>query len=80
MGHDQKIAGPFSNTRDFFQELISSVPNMFCCPNLGVSARLALESCFYRFHIVGPNAAAKFNKKELALGKMRLWACQGICI
>ena len=70
----------FFNHMRFFQEFISSVSNMLCCPNLGVSARLVLESCFYRLHIVGPNAAAKFNKKGFALGKMRLWACQGICI
>ena len=69
IGHDQKIAGPFSNTCGnwsgvhlvCFKHALLSKSGCFC--------HVWPWNHFLPVRIVGSNAAAKFSKKEPALGK-----------
>ena len=50
------------------QGFFSSISSMLCCPNLGVSAGLALESFFIGFTLLDPTLLPS-SKEEPAQGK-----------
>ena len=75
IGHDQKIAGPFSNTCGNWSGV-----HLVCFKH----ALLSKSGCFRHvwpwITLWDPTLLPSSTRKNLHWEKLRLWACQGTCI